>query len=311
MSTIPQLTGIGSLPPPEGPTEDALRAAVAEQRAYGFGLLTDGEPRGDMLAYYTSLPGIVERGGVPRIVDRIRPLDDPSTFPKVRDLDFLRGLFPDATFKVALTSPTTFILATAASGAGPAYRGPMDPNLYDDLTAALQPIAREIGRRGAHLQLDDPILSQGMRDYDPALRRIDAIASEVPRERASVHVCGGLARSQVLGSLFRLESVSTLTLAFAGKQERENLDLIQGDVWRDRDFWLGVGAMNVQISDASEIMTPENVTGLLRNVTARAGKDRVRYVTPDCGLRGTPRELVPGLLESLEKGFAAVFPHAA
>lgn len=310
MVTNPRLTGIGSFPPTEGPAEDGVRAAVAAQRAHGFGVLTDGEPRGDMLAYYTGLPGIVERNGVPRIVGRIRPLDDPSAFAKVRDLEFLRRTFPGLSFKVALTAPTTFILATAAGGAGPAYRGPMDPNLFDDLTAALGPIAHEIGRRGAHLQLDDPILSQGMRDYAPVLRRLDAIASEVPRERASLHVCGGLVRSKVLPALLRLGALSTLILAFAGTQERENLALIEGREWEDRGIFLGVGAAKVQVSHESEVLPSEAVAALLRDVVDRAGAERIRYVTPDCGLRGTPTGLVPPILKSLRDGFAAVFPGA-
>ncbi len=307
MTEIPRLTGIGSFPPRELPIEDAIRAAVAEQRAHGFGLLTDGEPRGDMLAYYTSLPGIEDRGGVPRVVGRIRPLTDPAAFSKVQDLEFLRRAFPGWAFKVALTAPTTFILAAAASGAGPEYKGPMDPKLSDDLTEALRPIAHEIAVRGAHLQLDDPILSQGMRDYRPALERIEAIASEVPRARTSLHVCGGLARSKVLDALLRLERISTLSIAFAGSKERENLGLIGGAAWQERDIALGVGAASVQISQAAEVMTPGAVESLLRAVVARAGGDRIRYVSPDCGLRATPSNLVPSLLENLQKGFESVY----
>ncbi len=307
MPALPVLTGIGSLPPDEGPLDDTLRRAVETQRACGFRLLPDGEPRADMLGYYASLPGIEMRGGAPRITGRIRPLEDPSSFPKVRDLDFLRRAYPDHSFKVALTAPTTFLMACAAGGGGPAYRGPFDPAMHEDLTESLRPIAREIARRGAHLQLDDPILSQGMRDYSPALRRLDAIAAEVPRERASLHVCGGLARSKALVAMQRLESVSTLSIAFAGRAERENVSLIEAVPWADRGLALGAGAIGVQVSTESEIMPAESVASLLREVSARAGDGVVRYVLPDCGLRGTPRELVPHLLANLQKGFAAVF----
>lgn len=310
MSIIPRLTGIGSLPQSEGTPEDALQSAVKLQLDHGFRLLTDGEPRGDMLAYYAGIPGIEMRGGTPRITGRIRPLDDAASFAKVRDLDFLRNAFPDLEFKVALTAPATFILAAAASGAGPAYRSPMDPKLYDDLTEALQPIAHEIARREGYLQLDDPILSQGMSDYRPALRRIDAIASESPRERASLHVCGGLGRSKALEALLHLESISTLSLAFAGRQERENLGLVASAPWADRDFTLGVGAIDVQVSGASEIMSPTAVGSLLKEVEARVGADRLRYVSPDCGLRGTQADLVPKILANLHAGYALVFNSA-
>ncbi len=308
MSTRPILTGIGSLPPTDGATEEALRAAVALQREHGFGLLTDGEPRGDMLSLYASFPGIEMRSGVPRIVARIRPLDDPAGFPKVRDLDLLRAAFPELAFKVALTAPTTFLMAAASTGAGPAYGSALDPTLHEDLTEALRPVAREIGRRGAHLQIDDPILSQGMRDYGPALRRIDAIASEVPRERASLHVCGGLVRSKALGALHRLGSVSTLNLAFAGRSERENLGLLGPGPWDDADMSLGAGCIDVQISDPGDLMGAPTVAALLREIAGRVGEEHIRYVTPDCGLRATPRGLVPSVLENLRSGFERAFP---
>lgn len=307
----PVLTTVGSLPPTSGETDEMLRRAVELQRSHGIRLWTDGEPRGDMLSYYTHLPGITEGRGVPRIKGRIEPVSDPASFPKLRDLDRLRALYPEAEFKVSLTGPTTFLLACAAGGAGPEYRGPLDPTLHDDLTEALRPLAREIGRRGAYLQIDEPILSQGMKDYGPALRRIDLIASEVPRKRAVIHVCGGLARTKALGALMRLEGIGVLNIAFAGRTESENRDLLTGTDWVERDILLGAGAIDVQVSRAAEVWGPAAVEGLLRDIVARVGPERVGFVTPDCGLRATPPNLVPELLESLHRGFSRVFPEGA
>jgi methionine synthase II (cobalamin-independent) len=261
-----------------------------------------------MLSLYATLPGIAESGGIPRIVGRIRPLEDPGSFPKIRDLDFLRTAYPDLRFKISLTGPTTFLLACAAKGAGPAYRGPLDSALHDDLTEALRAIAHEVGHRGAFLQLDEPILSQGMRDYAPALRRLDLIASEVPRERTSLHVCGGLVRARTLEALFKLERVSTLSLAFAGRAENENRFLLGRRPWADRDLLLGAGCIDVQVSHRDEVMRPAAVASLLKDLTHRVGNERVGFVLPDCGFRGTPPSLVPALLESLVQGFADAFP---
>ena len=308
MPVFPLLTSIGSLPPGNGSPEAGLRAAVELQRSRGFELFTDGEPRGDMLSLYSAFPGIEDRGGVPRIVGRVRPLDDPAEFPKVRDLEFLRRTYPELPFKIALTAPSTFVLATASTGAGPAYRGALDSRLHDDLTEALRPVARELGKRGAQLQLDDPILSQGSRDYRPTLQRLDAIASELPRERASLHVCGGLVRSRVLPALHRLQRISTLNLAFAGRAERENLSLLEPTAWEQADMSLGAGCIGVQLGAAEELMQPEAVASLLRAIADQVGRERIRFVLPDCGLRATPRDLVPGLLESLRRGRDLVFP---
>jgi len=281
--------------------------AVELQRAHGIRLLTDGEPRGDMLSLYAELPGIEGGQGVPRVVGRIRPMEDPAQFTKVRDLDTLRARYPDDQFKVSLTGPATFLLACAAGGTGAAYRGPLDPALHDDLTETLRPIADAIARRGAYLQIDEPILSQGMRDYGPALRRLDALASELPRDRASLHVCGSLARTRTLEALLRLEHISVLNLAFAGRLEQENRALLAPAAWEDHDLALGAGVIDVQASRPEDIMAPEAVESLLREIVGRMGADRVAFVLPDCGLRATPPALVPSLLENLHRGFLRMF----
>ncbi len=282
--------------------------AVDFQRQHGLELLTDGEQRADMLAIYDSLPGIHSEGGIPRIVGRVLPLDDPVDFPKIRDLDFLRKAFPDVRFRVNLTGPTTFAFACASTGSGPAYRGALDPALHDDLTEAIRPLAHEVGRRGVDLQIDDPILSQGMRDYGLALKRLDAIASEVPRGKTSVHVCGGLARGRVLDALLRLQNVSALNLAFAGRMERENVALLDRPAWKDRDMSLGAGCISVQVSRAEEVMSPGTVAGLLQTIADRVGTDRIRYVLPDCGFRATPAQFVPQILENMRIGYNGAFP---
>ncbi len=282
--------------------------AVALQKSHGFELLTDGEPRADMLSYYLGIPGIRDAGGVPRIVDRIRPLEDAAQFSKIRDLDRLTALYPEARFKVAITGPASFTLACARGGAGSAYRGPLDPRLHDDLVAALVPIAHEVGRRGASLQIDEPILSQGMRDYGPTLRRLDTLAREVPRDRAVLHACGGHTRSKSLDALLTLEHVGTLSVAFAGRAEAENRALLHAHPWEDRGIGLGAGAIDVQLSRPEEVMPPEAVAALLDDLVRRIGVENITAVTPDCGLRATPPGLVPQLLENLRRGFERTFP---
>ena len=303
----PLLTTIGSLPVLSREPQEAILKSVELQRAHGIELLTDGEQRADMLSLYESLPGVRAEGGVPRIVGRIRPPEDPAEFSKIRDLDFLLRTFPGLSFKVSLTGPTTFAFSCASSGAGPAYKGAADPALHDDLAEAIRAIAHEVASRGVELQLDDPILSQGMRDYGPSLALIDAIASEVPRSRATLHVCGGLRRGNVLAALLSLRNVSTLNLAFAGLMERENGTLLQTGSLEDRDMYLGVGCVAVQVSRVEEVMTPSDVASLLQKVSSRVGPDRLRYVLPDCGLRATPPGCVPAILSSLHEGYEKAF----
>jgi len=303
----PLLTSEGSFPRMATDLHDAIRSAVAFQIAHGLELLTDGEQRGDMLSMYEGLPGITADRGIPRFTGRVLPVDDPARFVKLQDLVFVRGAFPDRAFRVNLTAPTTFAFACGSSGAGPAYRGATDPALHDDLTEAIRPLAREVGRKGVHLQIDDPILSQGMRDFGPALRRLDAIAGEVPRDRVSVHVCGSLARGKALEALLRLENVSVLNLAFAGRLERSNVALLDPRPWADRDLSLGAGCAHLQVTKAEEVMAAESVGRLLKEIAGRMGWERVRYVLPDCGFRGTPPEFVGPILDGLRGGFERAY----
>lgn len=303
----PTLTTIGSLPPQAAAPREAAVRAVEVQRAHGVELFTDGEQRGDMLALYESLPGVHVEGGKPRIVDRIRPPEDPAQFSKIQDLAYLRARFPDCRFKVSLTGPTTFIFASASTGAGPAYRSAMDPSLHEDMTEAIRVIAAEVNRSGADLQVDDPLLSQGMRDFGPTLDRLDRIASEVPRERASLHVCGGLGRGKVLESLLRLNRFGALDLAFAGSAERGNLELLRPEDWRDRGLHLGAGVANVQVTRQEEVTPAETVAQLLGRLDGRMGRDCLRFVMPDCGLRATALEFVHPILSNLRTGFEQAF----
>jgi len=308
MERRPLLTSIGSFPAMSNDPMDAMHKIVAFQRAYGLDVLSDGEGRADILHIYAGFPGVRVGGGVPRIVGRIEPLADPAAFFKIRDLDHLRSAYPDALFKITLTGPSTFALACGSSGAGPAYKSALDPVLHDDLVEAIRPLAHEAARRGALVQIDDPILSQGMRDFGPTLRRLDAIASEVPRDRMNLHVCGGLARGKVLEALMGLEHISTLLVAFAGRMERANEGLLDPRAWEDRDLFLGAGSIPVQVSRKEEVASPEEVASLLRRISERMGPSRFRYVLPDCGFRGTANEFVPDILGNLRKGFEAAFP---
>ncbi len=303
----PALTTVGSLPPFPGPPEDALLQAVDLQRRHGFEILTDGEPRADMLSYFVGIPGIREGRGAPRIAERIRPLDDSSLFSKVRDLDFLKERHPGAKFKVSLTGPATFALACGSGGAGSAYRSPMDSALHDDFVDALVPIAREIVRRGAFLQIDEPVLSQGMREYGPALGRLELLASEAPPGTVSLHVCGGLARSKVLPALLGLERISILSLAFAGRSEAENRPLLDAQLWEEHDKRLGAGCIAVQVAQTSEVMEPAVVQGILGDIVERLGPERVAWIHPDCGLRATPTHFAPVLLRNLRRAYERTY----
>jgi methionine synthase II (cobalamin-independent) len=204
--------------------------------------------------------------------------------------------------KVAITGPTTLGMTCGSRKMASHYRGLLDPTLCEDIASALAPVARELARLGAHVQIDEPFLSQGYRDLAERVALLDVIAEGLPSERTSVHVCGFIGRFGVVDHLLNLENVSVLSFGFAGRQERGNLNFLKGDAFRDSGKRLGAGCIAVTPLSEAEVDDAEAVKALLEAILDRVGPDSIAYAHPDCGLRATSRPLVPIILDNLHAG---------
>ena len=281
----------------------SIDAAVAFQEDLGLDLVTDGEQRTDMVSYFAeSLSGLAVESGMPMITGSIGLKADAKEFSKVKDLAYIRSRQADKPIKVAITGPTTLGMTCGSRGVGPDYDGLLDFRLYEDIAAALAPIAKELATLGGHVQIDEPFLSQGYRDLKERVALLDIIASEVPRERASVHVCGNIGRFGVLEHLLGLENVSVLSFGFAGRQERPNISVLRGEGFESADKKLGAGCIAVTPLSEDEVDGPESVAALLKDIAGRVGDDRIAYAHPDCGLRATRKSLVPIILDNFRAG---------
>ncbi len=296
-------TTIGSLYRFREDLHESIDEAIAFQESFGLDLISDGEQRADMVSYFAeSLTGLAVESGMPVITGKVELSSDPEQFSKVRDLRFIRDNHPDTPVKVAITGPTTLGMTCGSRKIGSHYKGLSDFSLYQDVASALAPIASEIAALGAHVQLDEPFLSQGYRDIKERVALLDEVVAGVPRERASVHVCGNITRFGVLSNLMDLDNVSTLSFAFAGRQERPNIDLLKNGTFSGSDKKLGAGCIAVTPMSEAEVDSPEAVRDLLQDIIGRVGIDSIAYAHPDCGLRATTKSLVPIILMNLQAG---------
>ncbi len=296
-------TTIGSLYRFREDLHESIDEAIAFQESFGLDLISDGEQRADMVSYFAeSLTGLAVESGMPVITGKVELSSDPEQFSKVRDLRFIRDNHPDTPVKVAITGPTTLGMTCGSRKIGSHYKGLSDFSLYQDVASALAPIASEIAALGAHVQLDEPFLSQGYKDLKERVALLDEIVAGVPRERASVHVCGNITRFGALNHLMDLDNVSTLSFAFAGRQERPNIDLLKNGTFSGSDKKLGAGCIAVTPMSEAEVDSPEAVRDLLQDIIGRVGIDSIAYAHPDCGLRATTKSLVPIILMNLQAG---------
>ena len=298
-----QTTTIGSLHRFSDDLHGSIDEAIAFQKRHGLDLMTDGEQRTDMVSYFAeSFSGLGVESGVPVITGRIALQGAASDFSKVKDIGYIRSKYPDMPIKVAITGPTTLGMTCGSRKMASHYRGLLDPTLCEDIASALAPIARELARLGAHVQIDEPFLSQGYRDLAERVALLDVIAEGLPSERTSVHVCGFIGRFGVVDHLLSLENVSVLSFGFAGRQERGNLNFLKGDAFRDSGKRLGAGCIAVTPLSEAEVDDAEAVKALLEAILDRVGPDSIAYAHPDCGLRATSRPLVPIILDNLHAG---------
>lgn len=296
-------TTIGSLPRFSDDIGEALGKAVEFQRAMGLDVLSDGEQRTDMISYFAeTFEGLAVKDGFPVVTGRIVLRGSAQDFSKVRDLDLFRRKFPGVSPKVAITGPTTLGMTCASRKVESHYRGLSDFALYQDAAAALAPIASALIDRGASVQIDEPFLSQGFKDLPERVALLDEVARGLPPERVSIHVCGFIGRFGVVDHLLRLQSVSTLSFAFAGRLEEPNISHVDRAPFEEHCKRLGAGCISVTPMSEEEVQTPEQVRSKLGDICGRVGRENVEYVHPDCGLRATKKELVPIILRNMRAG---------
>lgn len=296
-------TTIGSLGRFDKDLHRSIETALRLQQEHRIDILSDGEQRADMVSYFAeSFAGLGIEDGAPVVLGRIALKDDPNQFSKVQDLDYILGKHPGLKVKVAITGPTTLGMTCGSRKIKSHYRNLLDFKMYEDIADALAPIARAITDRGAYVQIDEPFLSQGYRDLKTRVELLDVVADGLPRDKVTAHVCGFIGKFGVVEHLLRLENVSVLSFAFAGRIERPNIEHIFRKDFEDAGVKLGAGCISVVPMTEMEVDTAEAVSERLREIASRVGRDNIAFAHPDCGMRATNKSLVPIILHNLRAG---------
>jgi 5-methyltetrahydropteroyltriglutamate--homocysteine methyltransferase len=298
-----QTTTIGSLNRFSNDLRESIDRALDIQLQNKIDILSDGEQRADMISYFAeSFEGLAIEENACVVTGRISEKAPPEQFSKVKDLAYIRSKYSYLKIKVALTGPTTLGMTCGSRKIKGHYKNIVDSRMYEDISAALAPIAKAVTDKGAYLQLDEPFLSQGYKDLGARVKLLDYVAQGLPRDKVSVHVCGFIGGYGVVDHLLKLENVSTLSFAFAGGLEEKNIEHIYRKAFVDAGKTLGAGCIAVTPLHENDVDAPEEVAGKLDEIAGRVGRETIRYAHPDCGMRATNKTLVPIILKNMRAG---------
>ncbi|MDD1671402.1 MAG: methionine synthase [Methanomicrobiales archaeon] len=249
------------------PFYSAVERAVSDQLAAGIDIISDGQVRGDMIAAFVSrMPGI--SGQV--VVGKVLPPSHPIS---VADTKYALSCHP--LVKGIITGPTT--LSHALKIGTPMYRHREDLSL--DIAQALEEEAQALDQAGvALIQIDEPIFSTGMVDFEYGRKAIEIITSRL-RVPVSLHVCGELI--DVIDEILKIP-VAMYDFEFSASQE--NLEIVSSKDLKGR--LLGFGCIDT--SDP----TVESVAAIQRRLEEgiRIFATEQMVIDPDCGMRMLSRE---------------------
>jgi 5-methyltetrahydropteroyltriglutamate--homocysteine methyltransferase len=281
-------TVIGSIPV-VGEGTEAIRTAVNDQLEAGIDVISDGQTRKDMVAYYADhIPGFKVEDGRTQIVGRIKP---PEETPVSKDLIFAKNLAKGrAEVKAIITGPVTMVFFSELSPTAP-YRGFRDEALYRDMAEALAVEADLIQREGFfYFQIDEPSFSIGA-PMSLAKAAIEKTISGIKGTKA-LHACGNLKRT--FADIVKIDGLDVLSFAF--KDYVSNFDTVGRRVIEDYSKRLGVGCVS---SLENKVEDVDTIRGVVRKALDVYGVDNVAWIHPDCGQRALEREAVRSKLKNM------------
>jgi len=307
MSAGPTNTVIGSFWREPGHAEDSIRRLVDLQIRYGIQPISDGEQRSDIIGYFSQVPGLKAMGLRTGLMGRIRPMDDPHNFVKIRDYKFVRDYLHkmgrrDITIKTAITGPVTLGFMCAANELA-YYKDIRDRRIFEDASEALRPLIVELLRLGSYVQIDEPCISLGVLRSPEVPDVINGLVDEISErdrfyELLSLHVCGNLTRVRGLFEALLKVHVKVLSLAFAGKDEAGNIGLLEREKIESEGKMMGIGVIPVAIMSAEAVEPVEDVRERTKALVEAVGLQNVRFFHPDCGLGQTPLPVAEKILQT-------------
>ena len=290
----PLLTSVvGSYPTDGLPARRAIERAVEDQLVAGVDVISDGQPRGDMIEVFASrIPGIERRDdGMWEVVDT---LDMPSAPILAPDYALARTLTNRrAEVKAIVTGPVTMALSLRVAPEAP-YNAPHDPALILRLTEILGREMAALVAAGARVtQVDEPLLPKALAGLVPMELATDALREFAATSMLPIlHVCGDVRElaNDLLLLNFAVYDIENSRIPNALAFDDEQLDFSGSKV--------SAGCVDTA---SAEVETVEVIRERIRATMAHIPPERL-WVSPDCGLRLLPRDVA---LEKLKRMVAA------
>ncbi|WP_456420139.1 methionine synthase [Methanocaldococcus infernus] len=254
----------------------SIEIAVRDQVTAGVEIISDGQVRGDMIEIFTkNLYGFEDK----RVINRVEFIK-PIT---LKDLIFAKRAAKKIDSKVEVKGIITGPCTIAYSVRDEFYSNKEE--LILDLARALRKEVEHLVRETNYIQIDEPILSTGMVDFDIAKRAINIITKDLDIFFA-MHVCGSI--YNIIDELNEF-NVSLLDHEFASnKKNLEILDRIKKKV--------GFGCVNTKSKKVESI---EEIKGIIKegleilknNEFLSNNLHENVYIDPDCGMRLLSRDV--------------------
>lgn len=282
-------TVVGSYPADDLPLKRAIERAVEDQILAGVDVISDGQPRGDMIEVFASrIPGIERRDdGAWEVVDT---LDFPGSPILAVDYAQARSLAARrAEVKGILTGPITLALSLRVAPEAP-YNAPHDPALILRLAEIQGRELAALVAAGARVtQVDEPLLAQALHGPVPL-----ELASDALREFAAtpnlpvLHTCGDV----------RDLANDLLLLNFA-VYDIENTQIANAAAFDDEELEFSGSKISAGCVDtaSAEVETTDVIHERIRATMALIPPERL-WVSPDCGMRLLSRDVA---LEKLKR----------
>ena len=285
-----QTTVIGSYPCEGEYVEEKMCFAVKSQRKAGVQLISDGQPRTDMISYVAEAIGAFEKKSngkwrLARKIDENVSLDSSALKGEFAYLKGLCGAYGGEP-ALMMAGPVTMAFAMEGDISGYGSTPYENPELYRSIAEAelrLLGIDRLDVKRCAAFHIDEPFLSQSPGALEYARSAIEFLALNVDTT-VNLHVCGNV--TKVFPKLLRLEGVDVLSHGFAGRDEKKNLGLLDDYNAVEYGKKLGFGC----VDSSSPVVEPvKELKELICYAMERQDCDIV--VHPDCGLRNLPSDV--------------------
>lgn len=290
MSLITALTG--SFPPSHAAdSEDdiaaSIRNAVRRQMECGLSLLSDGQPRRDIVGIFAHSLGLEGENLPYRVAG---PIGKPDSSLTLRDLETAAAAAQGRPLKAHLTGPTVMAESTSADDVPPMYQSEAGfRRLTLDIAQALAEEARAIaGRAGElniqYLQIDEPSLAFGA-DLELAREAVRIVTNawkQAGGGETILHVCGDI--GNIIPQLAQMP-VDILNLENVHLRE---VDAHARQALKDSGKKLALGVIPVNVAS---LPPARRVARELAYAWEDYGPDRIWGITPNCGLRMSEESL--------------------